>query len=317
MSNKKLTILVPLFNEEESLPLMYNRVISIMHGLIDKYDYEMLLINDGSTDNSLEIIKSMREKNNQVSYISLSRNYGKEIAMMAGLDKAEGDALVILDADLQDPPELIPEMLKYFEAGFDDVYAKRKTRKGESWLKRKTSTLFYKLLKKISSVPIQEDTGDFRLLSRRAVEALKKYKECNRYTKGYFSLIGFRKKEILFDRPCRVEGKTKWNYFKLFQLAEEGITSFTTAPLKISMVIGVFIAFVSAIYILVIIGKTLIFGDTVKGYPSLVCIILFLSAIQLISIGIIGEYLGRIFYETKNRPLYFIDEYNEHKENLF
>ncbi|HEY5561711.1 MAG TPA: glycosyltransferase family 2 protein [Clostridiaceae bacterium] len=316
MGNKKLTILVPLFNEEESLILLYHRVTKIMETLLDRYEYELLLINDGSTDNSFEVIKDMREKNSRVSYINLSRNYGKEIAMMAGLDKATGDAVVILDADLQDPPELIPEMLMYFEAGYDDVYGKRKSRKGESWLKRKTSSTFYKVLKKMSNVPIQEDTGDFRLLSRRAVEALKRYKECNRYTKGYFSLIGFRKKEILFDRDTRAAGKTKWNYFKLFELAKNGITSFSTAPLRAIMLLGYSIAIISGVYVVFIIGKTILFNDHVKGYPSLACLILFLSAVQLISIGIIGEYLGRIFYETKNRPLYFIDEYNGERDNF-
>ncbi len=317
MSNKKVTILVPLFNEEESLPLLYNRLTTIMDKLIDTYQYEILLINDGSTDNSLEIIKNLRTNNSRVSYINLARNYGKEVAMKAGLDKATGDAVVILDADLQDPPELIPEMLKYFEEGYDDVYGKRKSRQGETWIKRKSASTFYKLLQKISSVPIQEDTGDFRLLSRRAVEALKKYNECNRYTKGYFSLIGFKKKELLFDRDPRVAGETKWNYFKLFELAKEGITSFTTAPLRASTTLGFFIAFISLIYIIIIISKTLLFGDSVKGYPSLACLILFLSSVQLISIGILGEYLGRIFYETKDRPLYFIDEINGEKEEIF
>lgn len=316
MIPKKLTILVPLFNEEESLPLLYDKVIQVMDSLSPVYEYELLFINDGSTDTSFEIIKAMRLKNSSVSYINLSRNFGKEIAMMAGLDKAIGDAVVILDADLQDPPELIPEMLKYFEEGYDDVYGKRKTRQGESWLKRKTSTLFYKFLQKISKVPIQADTGDFRLLSRRAVQALKKYRECNRYTKGYFSLIGFKKKELLFDRDPRIAGQTKWNYFKLFELAKDGITSFTSAPLRASMVLGFIIAFISAIFIIVIIVKTLLYGDVAKGYPSLACLILFLSSVQLISIGILGEYLGRIFYETKNRPLYFIDEYNGEKEDF-
>lgn len=317
MSKKKLSILVPLLNEEGSLPLLYLRVTSIMDKLLYKYEYEILFINDGSTDNSLEIIKAIRVKDERVSYINLSRNFGKEIAMMAGLDNQIGDAVVILDADLQDPPELIPEMLEYFEAGYDDVYAKRKSRKGESWLKRNTSSAFYKLLQKSSNVPIQKDTGDFRLLSRRAVEALKKYRECNRYTKGYFSLIGFKKKELLFDRESRVAGKTKWNYFKLFELAKDGITSFTTAPLKASMTLGFIIALISVVYIIIIITKTILYGDPVKGYPSLACLILFLSSVQLISIGIIGEYLGRIFYETKNRPIYFIEEYNGEKKEFF
>ena len=229
--------------------------------------------------------------------------------MGAAFDYVTGDATVIIDADLQDPPELIIEMLKYYEEGYDDVYAKRRSRDGESWLKKFTSKAFYKILSNISSVPIQKDTGDFRLLSRRAVEALRSFPEKQRYTKGMFSLIGFKKKEVEFDRDSRVAGKTKWNYFKLIDLAIDGITSFTTAPLRIATFMGILSALVAFIYIVYIVVRTIILGIDVPGYASIICFILMIGGIQLISLGVIGEYLGRIFIEVKNRPLYFVEEY--------
>ena len=229
--------------------------------------------------------------------------------MGAAFDYVTGDAIAIIDADLQDPPELIVEMLKYYEEGYDDVYAKRRSRNGESWLKKFTSKSFYKILSKVSSVPIQRDTGDFRLLSRRAIEALRKFPEKQRYTKGMFSLIGFKKKEVEFDRDSRVAGKTKWNYFKLIDLAIDGITSFTTAPLRIATFMGILSALVAFIYIVYIVVRTIILGIDVPGYASIICFILMIGGIQLISLGVIGEYLGRIFIEVKNRPLYFVEEY--------
>ena len=225
--------------------------------------------------------------------------------------------IAIIDADLQDPPELIIDMLKYYEEGYDDVYAKRRSRKGETIIKKFTSHAFYRVLRSVSKVPIQEDTGDFRLLSRRAVEALKSFPEKQRYTKGMFSLIGFKKKAIEFDRDPRIAGKTKWNYFKLFDLAIEGIASFTVAPLRIATILGIISAIISLIYMVFIFFKTMIHGIDVPGYASLVCIVLLLGGIQLISLGIIGEYLGRVFIEVKNRPLYFIDEYSESSDFKF
>lgn len=229
--------------------------------------------------------------------------------MIAGFDHAKGDAVVVIDADLQDPPELIPQMLKHWEEGYDDVYATRRSRKGESWFKKKTSMLFYSLLERSTDVPIQRDTGDFRLLSRRAVDALKEFRESERYTKGMFSWIGFKKKKILYDRDARVAGTTKWNYVKLFDLAINGITSFTTAPLRISSYAGVIISLLAFLYIIFLVIRTLFFGTDLAGYPSMMAVILFLGGVQLLSIGIIGEYIGRIFVESKRRPLYFIDQY--------
>lgn len=309
---KKVTILIPAYNEEQVLQQLYDRLKKVIKD-IPFYDFEILFINDGSKDSTLQQIKLLRERDGRVSYVNLSRNFGKEIAMIAGLDYATGDATIILDADLQDPPELIPEMLQYWEKGYDDVFAKRKSRSGETYLKKWTASIFYKLLQKVTRIPIQENTGDFRLLDRRCVEALKQLRETQRYTKGMFSWIGYNKKEILFDRDPRAAGETKWNYLKLVDLAIEGITSFTTAPLRISAVFGCVISFFSFSYIIWIITKTLLYGEPVAGYPSLMTVILFLGGIQLISLGIIGEYLGRIFNETKSRPLYFVDEYNNQK----
>jgi len=283
-----------------------------MDGL-KSYAFELLFVNDGSKDRTLDIIKALQGQDSRISYVDLSRNYGKEIAMIAGLDFASGDAVVIIDADLQDPPELIPEMIGQWELGYDDVYAKRRRRLGETWLKKTTAGAFYKLLGRLSKIPIQENTGDFRLLDRRCVEALKQLRETQRYTKGMFSWIGYNKKEILFDRDPRAAGKSKWNYLKLFDLAIEGITCFTTIPLRLSSLLGALISFCAFIYMICIIVKTLVYGESVQGYPSLMVVILFLGGIQLLSLGIMGEYIGRIFNETKNRPLYFVDEYNGKK----
>lgn len=307
---KKITILIPAYNEQDVLYLLYERLMNVI-SQVPIYDFEILFVNDGSSDQTLEIIKSLRKNDNQISYLDLSRNFGKETAMIAGFDYASGDAVIVIDADLQDPPELIPEMIRYWEQGYDDVYAKRKSRRGESWLKKWTSKKFYQLLQKVSKIPIQEDTGDFRLLDKRCIEALKQLRESQRYTKGMFSWIGYKKKEILFDRDPRAAGKTKWNYFKLFNLAIEGITSFTIAPLRLSSIFGFIISIWAFIYMVWIILKTLLFGEKVAGYPSLMTVILFLGGIQLLSLGIIGEYLGRVFNETKGRPLYFIKEYKE------
>ncbi|MBE5805843.1 MAG: glycosyltransferase family 2 protein [Clostridiales bacterium] len=315
MENKKLiTILIPAYNEEDVLELLYTRLNDILSTLNHKYNFELLFVNDGSTDNTLNILKDLRKKDSQVCFLNLSRNYGKEVAMIAGLDYSKGDALIIIDADLQDPPELIPEMISYWEQGYDDIYAKRNSRKGETWLKKFTSKMYYKILQKVTKIEIQKDTGDFRLLDRRCVEALKQFRECQRYTKGLFSWIGYNKKEILYDRDPRAAGKTKWNYKKLVDLSIDGITSFTTAPLRLSTITGIIISFIAFIYMLVIIIKTMISGVDVPGYASTMVVILFIGGIQLIFLGIIGEYLGRAFYESKNRPIYFVDTYNDEKE---
>ena len=310
---KKITIIVPSYNEEEALPYLYKRLNTMMNNL-NKYEFEVLFINDGSKDNTLELIKEMREKDDRISYVNFSRNFGKETAMIAGLDYATGDAVIFIDADLQDPPEIIPELIKYWEEGYDDVYARRNSRKGETFLKKFTSKMYYKVLQSLTRVEIQKDTGDFRLLDRRCVNALKKMRETQRCSKSMFSWIGYKKKEVMYDRDPRVAGATKWNYKKLIDLAIDGITAFTTSPLRVSTYLSIptFLAF--AIYLIYIITKCITQNIQVAGYQILILLNLFFFGIIILLIGIIGEYLGRIFNETKNRPLYFVDEYNGEKE---
>ena len=310
---KKISILIPAYNEQEVLRHLYERLYKLA-GETPNYTFEFLFVNDGSRDKTLEMIKAYAAKDHRVAYINLSRNFGKEIAMIAGLDKVTGDATVIIDADLQDPPELIPKMIALWEQGYDDVFARRKSRAGESWIKKMTSELFYKVLQKSTSIPIQQDTGDFRLLDKRCVEALVQFRESQRYTKGLFSWIGYEKKEIEYDRDPRMAGETKWNYLKLINLAIDGITSFTTAPLRISSVLGILVSLCAFIYIVYLVVRTAFFGTDLAGYPSMMAVILFLGGVQLLSLGVIGEYIGRIFNESKNRPLYFIEEYHQGRD---
>ena len=310
---KKITIIVPSYNEEEALPYLYERLNTMMNNL-NQYEFEVLFINDGSKDKTLELIKEMRNKDNRISYVNFSRNFGKETAMIAGLDYATGDAVIFIDADLQDPPELIPELIKYWEEGYDDVYARRSSRKGETFLKKFTSKMYYKVLQSLTRVEIQKDTGDFRLLDRRCVNALKKMRETQRCSKSMFSWIGYKKKEVMYDRDPRVAGTTKWNYKKLVDLAIDGITAFTTSPLRISTFLSIptFLAFI--IYLVYIIVKYATNSAEIQGYQIIILLNLFSFGVIILLIGIIGEYLGRIFNETKNRPLYFVDEYNGEKE---
>lgn len=306
---KKISILIPAYNEAPVLEKLMVRLADLSKNT-KKYELEFLFVNDGSRDDTLAIIKDFASKDPRVSFINLSRNFGKEIAMIAGLDHVTGDATVIIDADLQDPPELIPEMIRLWEEGYDDVYAKRRSRQGETALKKLTSNLYYKSLQKVTHIPIQENTGDFRLLDRRVVEALKQFRETQRNTKAMFSWVGFHKKELLYDRDPRAAGETKWNYVKLINLAVDGITSFTTAPLRISTIAGTIISFLAFLFIVFLVIRTALFGSDAAGYPSLMAVILFMGGIQLLSLGIIGEYVGRIFNETKQRPLYLIEEYH-------
>ena len=310
---KKITIIIPAYNEEESLPPLYERLEKLMHSM-EHYEFEILFVNDGSKDNTINLIKEYREKDNRISYVDFSRNFGKEIAMVAGLDYATGDCVIFMDADLQDPPELIPELVKYWEEGYDDVYAKRNSRKGETWLKKFTSKMYYRVLQHLTNIPIQEDTGDFRLLDRRCVNALKKMRESQRQSKSMFSWIGYKKKEVLYDRDPRIAGKTKWNYKKLVDLAIDGITSFTTSPLRISTYISIPTFIVLFVYFIYVIAKCIVMNTMIQAYQAIILLILFFSGIQILLIGIIGEYLGRIFNESKNRPLYLVNEYNGKKE---
>ena len=307
---KKISILIPAYNEEEVLHHLYERLYKLA-GQNKGYAFEFMFVNDGSRDKTLEIIKKYATKDPRVAFINLSRNFGKETAMIAGLDHVTGDATVIIDADLQDPPELIPKMIELWEQGYDDVFARRSSRAGETWFKKATSKYFYKILQRSTSIPIQRDTGDFRLLNRRCVEALKQMRESQRFTKGMFSWIGYKKKEIAYERDPRMAGTTKWNYVKLFDLAIEGIVSFTTAPLRISTGIGVIVSLLAFAYIVFLVVRTMFFGTDLAGYPSMMAVILFLGGVQLLSLGVIGEYIARIFTETKQRPLYFIEHHHK------
>jgi glycosyltransferase involved in cell wall biosynthesis len=305
--NLLLSIVVPVYDEEQVLRDFHERLSAVLKSAALKA--EIVYVNDGSKDSSLEIIRQLRSRDPRVAVVDLSRNFGKEIALTAGLDYAKGDAVVVIDADLQDPPELIPQMVQHFHEGYDEVYAQRVSRAGESTIKKGTAYAFYRIIQSVSRVKIPEDTGDFRLLSRRAVEALKGLKEQHRFMKGLFAWIGFPQKAIPYRRDPRSAGQTKWSYWRLWNFALEGITSFTIAPLKVASYVGLLTAVAAFLFAARIIYKTLVYGDPVAGYPSLMVVILFLGGVQLITIGVIGEYLGRMFDETKGRPLYFLKGY--------
>ena len=306
---KKIDILIPCYNEESVLRECYLRTKAATNAL-GEYDFRFILVNDGSNDGTLGIMRELNLADPSVNYIDLSRNFGKELAMIAGIDFSTGDALVIMDADLQDPPELIGEMIRQWQMGYDDVSAKRNSRAGESFFKKWSSHAYYRILQRVSDIDVQRDVGDFRLLDKRCVNALKKLRESQRYTKGLFTWVGFRKKEILFDRDARAAGQTKWNYWKLFNLAVEGITSFTIVPLRAASFLGFVLAIAAICYMCFIVGKTIVYGGDVPGYPSLVSLILFIGGVQMMFLGLIGEYLGRVFNESKRRPLYLVQEIN-------
>lgn len=294
------------------MPLLYPELVKLMDGNTG-YEWELMFVNDGSIDGTLQVLKNMRLQDNRVNYLDLSRNFGKEAAMLAGFDHVTGDCMIIIDADMQHPPTLIPEMIKWWELGYDDVYAKRKSRGRESWLRKHLSLLFYKILQSSSRFDLLQNVGDFRLLDRCCINALKRMRESERYTKGLYCWIGFKKKDIEFVQGDRVGGVSSWNYRQLFSFALDGITSFTNVPLRISTVIGFLVSLFAFLYMVYVFIKALIWGDPVQGYPTLVILILFLGGIQLLSIGIIGEYIGRIYNETKNRPDYIVREFNNEK----
>lgn len=304
---KKVTILIPCYNEDDSLNALYKALRQLMdaHG---EYLWEVLMVNDGSSDHTLEVIRQLRADDPRICYVSLSRNFGKENAMLAGFDHATGDCMVIMDADLQHPPTAIPDMLAKWEEGYEDVYAKRITRGKESWLRRKFTLLYYKVLQHSTRVEILENVGDFRLLDRKCINALKNLRETQRYTKGMYCWIGFRKCEIQFEQGDRFAGTSSFNFLRLLNLAVDGITSFTTAPLRMATILGLAVSAVAFLYMCYVLVKTIIWDDPVRGYPTLLTVILFLGGVQLLSLGIIGEYLGRIFYETKGRPVYVVSE---------
>ena len=310
---KKISIIIPTYNEEEALPHLMKRLNKLMD-FMDKYEFEILFVNDGSKDKTIDLIKEYRKDDKRINYVDFARNFGKETAMIAGLDYATGDCAVFLDADLQDPPELIPDMVEYWEKGYDDVYAQRRTRRGETWLKKFTSRMYYRVLQSLTKVEIQKDTGDFRLLDRRCMNALRKMRETQRCSKSMFSWIGYKKKAISYDRDPRIAGKTKWNYAKLINLAIDGITSFTTSPLRLSVLLTIPTFMALIVYFIYVIVKSYTLHVPIEAFQAIILLVLFFSGIQIMLFGIVGEYLGRIFNETKNRPIYLVNEYNEEKE---
>ena len=306
---KKVSIIVPAYNEEASLQKLYESLCRLADTL-PGYDVEMLFINDGSTDATQQIIAQLAADDRRVAYVELSRNFGKEAAMLAGFDHAKGDCAVVMDADLQDPPQVVGEMIDWWEQGYEDVYARRRTRGKESWIRRRMTMLYYRILALSTRFDVLQNVGDFRLLDRKCIEALRQLRESERYTKGLFSWIGFRKKEISFDRNGRQYGKSHWSMLQLTALAIEGITSFTIAPLRIATLLGFITGLGAFAYLVYVFIKAVIYGDPVAGYPTLICVMLFLGAVQLICLGIIGEYLGRVFNESKRRPVYLVEDYH-------
>ena len=314
---KLITLIIPAYNEEKSLPKMFSRLDKLANE-IKNYQLEFLFVNDGSRDKTADILAIESEKNPRISVLNFSRNFGKEIAVAAGIDHANGDAAVIMDADGQEPPELIPEMIKWFEKGFDDVYARR-SKSAEHGIKKMTSKFYYRTLQKMSRVPIQIDTGDFRLFSKKAILALRNFRETSRQNKAIFSWIGYKKKEIKFVQQERSEGETKWKFGlfssgnSLINLAIDGFTSFTTLPLRFVTIAGFLISFVALAVIALVVIQALLGVQRAAGIPTILVAVLFLGGIQMIALGIIGEYIGRIFIETKNRPLYLIQDFTPAK----
>ena len=304
---KKVSVLIPCFNEAQTLPALYEELKKLADTQT-AYDWELMFVDDGSVDATLDVLKQLHIKDERVCVLSLSRNFGKENALLAGIDNVSGDCVVVMDADLQDPPSLVPEMLTYWEDGYQDVYAKRRDRGREPSMRKMFSLLFYRIMAHATRFELLQNVGDFRLLDRQCIDAMRCLRETERYNKGLFCWIGFKKKEVLFDRGNRSEGESRWSFWSLLNLAIDGITSFTTAPLRFATIIGAIIALGAFCFLVFYISKTLIFGDPVQGFTTLVSVVLFLGGVQLLSIGILGEYIGRIYNEAKGRPNYVVKE---------
>jgi polyisoprenyl-phosphate glycosyltransferase len=303
---ERLTVVIAAHNEAESLPLLHPRIVSALRRL-DSVDGHLLYVDDGSTDATWEILQRLARQDAKVSLLRLSRNFGKEAALTAGLDQVESGAVVILDADGQDPPELIPEFVARWQEGYDNVHGTRIQREGEGWLKRSTAHLFYRVIGRLSKTPIPADTGDFRLLSPRALEGLRQLRERHRFMKGLFGWVGYQQIAIPYRREPRVAGNSNFGLWKLWNFALEGITSFSTAPLRVATYLGVTTALFAFAFGLWIVVKALLWGDAVAGWPTMMSVILFLGGMQLVALGMIGEYLGRLYEESKQRPLYLVD----------
>ena len=305
---KILSIIVPCYNEEQALPFFYQEIDKVSKEL-KELNFELIFVNDGSKDKTLEVLKEYHKKDKRVRYISFSRNFGKEAAMYAGLEHSKGDYVTIMDADLQDPPSLLKEMYHLVsEEGYDCVGTRRVTRKGEPPIRSFCARLFYKIINRLSKVEMVDGARDYRFMSRKMVNAILELKEYNRYSKGLFSFVGFKTKWLEYENINRVAGETKWSFWKLFIYALDGIIAFSTVPLVLSAVFGLVFCLISFIMIIAIIVKTLVYGDPVSGWPSLVCIIFLCSGVQLFCMGIIGQYLSKTYLETKRRPIYIIGE---------
>ena len=298
------SVVVPAFDEADGIAAFHGRLAPVMERL---GNWEVVYVNDGSRDATLAVITELQRADARITIVNLSRNFGKEIATTAGLDHALGEAVIVIDADLQDPPEVIPDLVAAWRDGVDMVYAQRRVREGETWLKRATALLFYRLMQRVGRIQLPPNTGDFRLMSRRVVDALLQLREHHRFMKGMFAWVGFPSRAVPYARAPRHAGQTKWNYWKLWNLALEGITSFTVMPLKIATYLGLAVAMLSVVYGAEVVIKTLLYGNPVAGYPSIMVAVLFLGGVQLVTLGVIGEYLGRVFNETKRRPLYLVE----------
>ena len=309
-STRSLTVVIAAFNEEAALPLLHPRLLAVLDTL--DLDGRVLYVDDGSRDDTWAILQGLAKDDPRVALLRLARNFGKEAALTAGLDHVQTDAAVVLDADGQDPPELIPEFVAKWREGFDVVYGTRTRREGESWIKRTTAAMFYRVINRLSQTPIPPDTGDFRLMSRRVLDALGQLRERQRFMKGLFAWVGFRQVALPYQRAPRVAGASKFNYWRLWNFALEGITGFSTVPLRVATYLGFLAAFVAIVYAIWIIAKTLLWNDPVPGWPSMMAVILFLGGVQLMALGVIGEYLGRLYVEAKQRPLYLVSERREH-----
>lgn len=307
---EKISVIVPCYNEEEALPYFYDAIINTAEQMND-FDFEFIFVNDGSKDRTLELSKQLAKKDHRVKYVSFSRNFGKEAAIYAGLENSTGDYCVLMDADLQDPPALLPEMMEAIQKeGYDSAATRRVTRKGEPPIRSFFARMFYKIINKISDADIVDGARDYRLMKRDMVNTILDMKEYNRFSKGIFGWIGYDTKWIEFENVERVAGETKWSFWKLFKYSLEGITAFSIAPLQIASIFGILFSLVAFVMIIVIIIRTLVFGDPVSGWPSLVCIIMLIGGVQLLSIGILGQYLSKTYLETKKRPIYIAKETN-------
>jgi glycosyltransferase involved in cell wall biosynthesis len=308
---KRISIVTPFYNEEEGVGIYFGKLAEVLRPLSASYEFEFICVNDGSRDRTLSLLQATRPEFGRVKVVDLSRNFGKEAALSAGLDHASGEAVIPVDADLQDPPELIPEMIRRWEAGTPVVLAVREDRQSDGWLKRTSASAFYDVHNRLAATPIPANVGDFRLMDRRVVDVVRALPERQRFMKGLFAWAGFKSEMVPYVRPARAAGTTKWNYFKLFNLATEGITSFSTAPLRASTLFGVGFSMVAMIYGAIIAARALFFGVDVPGYASIFVAVVFMGGIQLLSLGILGEYVGRIYMESKQRPVYVVHSVSE------